>query len=184
VAGSCKKIRVLPLDKDASLIAIDKKNDLALIHVNSNNIAAASFKSQSAHLGEEVITAGFPYKNLLSSSVKITKGIISSLAGIKDDVRVFQITASIQPGNSGGPLIDSYGNVVGVIVSKLNSKIMLKHYDEIPQNINFAIKGKYVKKFLKLNNIEIVEKSSTTKKEVTTISQAAQNYTVEINCIN
>ena len=73
---------------------------------------------------------------------------------MKNDSRVIQITAPIQPGNSGGPLIDSYGSVIGVIVSKLSSTFMLKKFKDIPQNVNFAINGVHVKRFLQKNKIE------------------------------
>ncbi|MCF6289090.1 MAG: trypsin-like peptidase domain-containing protein [Proteobacteria bacterium] len=184
VAGNCKKIMIQPLDKQARLVAKDADFDLALLKIDGAYDNFAKFSVGTVVLGQEVVTAGFPYKNLLSSSIKISTGIVSSLAGVRDDNNVVQITAPIQPGSSGGPLIDPSGYIIGAIVSKLDSKQILKYLDDIPQNINFAIKGKHIKRLLYNNNVRITEKVATAKLEVTEISQKAQDYTVEINCIN
>ena len=184
VAGNCKNIIIQPGNIKAELVAKDAKVDLAILKVQGVFKNYAIFSVNTAVLGGQVVAAGFPYKQLLSSSIKISTGIISSLAGIKDDKKVVQITAPIQPGNSGGPLIDAYGNIVGVIVSKLDSKLMYNVMDDIPQNVNFAIKSKYAKKFLYKNNITFEQSASTTKYDIPAISKAAEAYTVEINCIN
>lgn len=184
VAGNCQKIMVHPMNMEAKLMAKDANIDLAVLKIEGNFKDYAIFSVNTAILGEEVVAAGFPYKQVLSSSIKISTGIISSLAGVRNDKKVVQITAPIQPGNSGGPLIDFYGNVVGVVVSKLNSKLMYKVMDDIPQNVNFAIKAKYAKRFLNNNNIQFKQKASITKYDTPTISKAAETYTVEINCIN
>jgi S1-C subfamily serine protease len=184
VVKNCEKIEIGPEKLIASLVKKDSLHDLALLKVYTSNINVAKFRSEPLILGEEIVTAGFPYKDILSSGIKITTGIVSSLAGIRNDTKVMQITAPIQPGNSGGPLIDIYGNIVGVIVSKLNSDFMIRIYKDIPQNVNFAIKGRYVKKFLDDNSIRYSQVSSNQKQDVTTISQSAQGYTVEVNCIN
>ncbi len=184
VAGNCKNIKIQPMGIDAKLIAKDAEYDLALLKIDGEFKHFASFRVGSLLLGEDVITAGFPYKNLLSSSIKITTGIVSSLAGIQNDQKVIQITAPIQPGNSGGPLIDEAGNIIGVIVSKLSSEFMIRQFKDIPQNINFAIKGSHLKKFLYDQGVKINQKVSEGKLRVTNISQSAEKYTVEINCLN
>ena len=184
VAGKCKKIVVQPMNLQAKLVAKDSSIDLAVLKVQGDFKDYATFSVNTAVLGEQVVAAGFPYKQLLSSSIKISTGIISSLAGVLDDNKVVQITAPIQPGNSGGPLIDTYGNVVAVIVSKLDSKLMLKVMDDIPQNVNFAIKAKNAKEFLLKYNIPFKQKAPTIKYDIPAISKAAETYTVEINCTN
>ena len=183
VAGSCRKIIIQPMNKVAKLIAKDANIDLAILKIDGGYKDFASFSVNTAILGESVVAAGFPYKKLLSSSIKISTGIVSSLAGVLNDKKVVQITAPIQPGNSGGPLIDLSGNIVGIVVSKLNSKLMFKMTDDIPQNVNFAIKAKYAKTFLKKHNIKFKQQASLNKYDIPTISQAAEDYTVEINCI-
>jgi S1-C subfamily serine protease len=91
-------------------------------------------------LATPVYTLGFPLGDLLSNEVKYTNGTISAHAGIEDEVSKFQISAPIQPGNSGGPVFDDRGNLLGVIVSSLD--------DEGLQNINFAIKTPYLKSLI------------------------------------
>ena len=81
-------------------------------------------------------------------SPKLTSGRINSLAGIKDDPRNFQISVPIQPGNSGGPLVNEYGNVVGVVVSRLNAIKLLKETGSLPQNVNYAVKSSFANSFL------------------------------------
>lgn len=182
VAGSCKKITIQPQGIEATLIAKDSKYDLALLQVDYMPETPSVFRESNPILGEAVITAGFPYKGLLSSDIKISTGNVSSLAGMKDDSRLIQISAPIQPGNSGGPLLDNYGNVIGVIVSKLSSAFMFKMFQDIPQNVNFAINSQYVKEFLVSNDIDYKLSTVTQKQELTEISQAAKAFTVEISC--
>lgn len=184
VAGNCKSISVQSQEVEAILIDKDSKYDLALLKVVFPSEEYSTFRESEPVLGEQVITAGFPYKGLLSSGIKITSGIVSSLAGMRNDSRLIQITAPIQPGNSGGPLIDSYGNVIGVIVSKLNSTFMLKTFQDIPQNVNFAINGEYVKEFLERNYVDFRQSNTKQKHELTEISQLAKNFTVEVSCLN
>ncbi len=93
-----------------------------------------------ANLGATIFTIGFPRPSLQGFSPKVTKGVISGLNGIKDDISQYQIDAAVQPGNSGGPLADENGNIVGVIVGKLNDSYLIKNHGSIAQNVNYAIK--------------------------------------------
>ena len=102
---------------------------------------------------EDVFVAGFPFGKSLSSSVKITKGIISSLTGLGDNFSNIQIDAAIQPGNSGGPIFDEKGNVVAVAVAKLDLKKVIEHFGTIAENTNFGIKANIVSNLLASNNI-------------------------------
>jgi serine protease Do len=92
-------------------------------------------------VGESIFVYGFPLTGLLSSSGNFTVGTITSIAGLGDDSRIMQISAPVQPGNSGGPLLDRSGNVVGIIVSKLNALRLAQVTQDMAQNINFAIKA-------------------------------------------
>ena len=101
-------------------------------------------------LGQEIFTLGYPLGEFLGSSVKLSTGDISSLYGIKDDPRLIQISNPIQPGNSGGPLLNEKGEIVGVVVSTLNAQYFYENNSVIPQNINFAIKSDYVSNLISI----------------------------------
>jgi S1-C subfamily serine protease len=88
------------------------------------------------------------------SKASITTGIISALAGPKEDKNLLQITAPVQPGNSGGPLVDWRGNVIGVIVSKLNALRVARAIGSLPENINFAVRADLARALLDKNGIE------------------------------
>jgi S1-C subfamily serine protease len=95
-----------------------------------------------------VATIGFPNTKLQGREAKVTRGEISSLAGLHDDPRSFQVSLPIQPGNSGGPLLDQFGNVVGVVVGKLNPLVTLNAFGALPENVNYAIKSGLLSSFL------------------------------------
>ena len=99
-------------------------------------------------MGADVFTVGYPRIDVQGLSPKLTKGAINSLAGVRDDPRHFQVSVPIQPGNSGGPLVDKNGNVVGVIVSSLNAGLILKKEGRLPQSVNYAVKGSFASSFL------------------------------------
>ena len=143
------KVKIAGSTVDAELVSIDRLNDLALIKVAEVLTPISLGANSSIDLGDEIIVAGFPNVELQGTSVKITKGVISSLKGIQDDVRWYQIDASIQPGNSGGPLMNSEYAVVGVVNAKLDDMIALKASGSLPQNINYSIKLDYLLPLLK-----------------------------------
>ena len=106
-------------------------------------------------LGESVEAFGYPLADILSTSGNFSLGNISALSGLGDDSRYLQISAPVQPGNSGGPLLDQRGNLVGVVSSKLNAlNVMLQKEGDIPQNVNFAIKASVAATFLQSNNVK------------------------------
>ena len=91
----------------------------------------------------------------IRDSVKVTKGIISSLAGIGDNFSNIQIDAALQPGNSGGPILSDRGNVVGVAVAKLDLKKVLKNFGVVPEDTNFGIKTSVVRSLLESSNVSL-----------------------------
>lgn len=104
--------------------------------------------SRLVKLGASVATLGYPNPDIQGSSPKLAKGEVASLFGVKDDVRHFQVSVPVQPGNSGGPLFDMRGNVVGVIVAKLDAFVTLEHSGSLPENVNYAVKSSYLTSFL------------------------------------
>lgn len=134
---------------------VDAQRDLALLTVPGDPGPVLSFRGNPVRRGEGVVTYGFPLAGLLSSGPTLTTGDISALAGLGDDARQIQISAPVQPGNSGGPLLDMSGLVVGVVVSKLNAQRVAQRTGDIPQNVNFAVKGAEAIAFLREQNVTI-----------------------------
>ncbi len=136
--------KILP----AKVIKVDKQNDLAVLKTEGKFKALPLISSRKVKLGDSVFTLGFPRPSLQGESIKMTDGRISSLSGIEDDARNFQISVPIQPGNSGGPLINKDGNVVGIVVSKLNEAKLFRENKDLPQNVNYAVKSSFANSFL------------------------------------
>ena len=132
----------------AQVVKTDSANDLALLKVTGTFAALPVSSSRRVKLGQTVSTVGFPNPDLQGKSPKLTKGEISSLSGASDDPKYFQISVPVQPGNSGGPLVDEYGNVVGVVTAKLSTKAALNTAGTLPENVNYAVKGTFVMGFL------------------------------------
>ena len=144
VAGASRvKIFTAQGMKTATVLRIDEANDLAVLKLAEGTYPALPVtSSRKIRLGQAVATIGFPNIEIQGFSPKVTRGEISSLNGIGDDPRAWQISVPVQPGNSGGPLLDEDGNVIGVVVSKLGLKAAQATGD-IPQNVNYAVKSTY-----------------------------------------
>lgn len=150
VVEGCAKVRVHTSAGllDAVLVRVDTASDLALLKIAGNFHALPVISSRTTRLGAMVATVGFPNIGLQGFEPKLSKGDISSLAGIQDDVRNFQISVPVQPGNSGGALFDEHGNVVGVIRAQLSQKAALETTGTLAQNVNYAVKSSYLLSFL------------------------------------
>ena len=119
--------------------------DVAVLKIEGNDFSYLPvISSREVKLGDDVFTIGFPNTGLQGFEPKFTKGSISSLAGIQDNPKHFQISVPIQLGNSGGALVDDKGNVVGVIVSKLSEEVTYQLTGNLPQNVNYAVKSSFV----------------------------------------
>ena len=135
----------------ANVKVTDKENDIALININANLEPLNIIDTLSIQKGEEVLTLGYPLIMIQGQEQKASFGRINSLKGIKDDDHFFQIDIPIQPGNSGGPLINKNGDVIGIVSMTLNEFTTLRLAGKIPQNVNYAVKSDYA---LPLINIE------------------------------
>ena len=133
---------------NAKLVKSDTVNDVALLKVNGTCKALPQVASGAVKLGDSIFTIGFPGTVVPGTEPKLTKGKVTSLAGIQDDPRHFQINALVQPGNSGGPLMDRYGNVIGIIAARLGDITALNNTGSLPQNLSYALKGSIVTSFL------------------------------------
>jgi S1-C subfamily serine protease len=130
-----------------------------------------------------VVAIGYPFHGMLTSDFTVTTGIVSSLSGIMNDSRYLQISAAVQPGNSGGPRLDTDGQIIGMVAAKLDALRIAKATGEIPENINFAIKTGMLRDFL--DNSAIAYQTATeTKGDLKTadIAKNARGYTLLISC--
>jgi TPR repeat protein len=129
----------------ATVVKIDATNDVALLKCTGSNFTPLPIApSKEARAGATVFTVGFPNIQVQGFDPKLTKGEISSQTGFQDDPREWQISVPIQPGNSGGPLCDENGNLIGIVESTLDPLAMAKMAGEIPQNVNYAMKSSYI----------------------------------------
>ncbi len=147
----------------AQIIRTDAANDVAILKVSRTAAADRGkretekerdfaslpiLSSRDIHLGDSVFTIGFPNPKVQGVQPKLTRGEISSLAGIKDDPRYFQMSVAVQPGNSGGALVDLQGNVVGVVTMRLDDLNALRTSGALPQNVNYSLKSSFLIAFL------------------------------------
>lgn len=133
----------------ASIVRIDPAVDLALLKASGQTFSPLSFSQETEiSLGQDIFTIGFPMPDLQGFSPKMTKGVISSMKGMHDDDKEYQIDAAIQPGNSGGPVVNNNGEVVGVVVASLREQYVAETRGILPQNVNYAIKKKHVIDFI------------------------------------
>ena len=155
VIEGCQEVIVHTKEKDIKtrIISFDPQNDLALLKGDFQPETVFALSNNRPELLQDIYVAGYPFGNAISSSIKVTKGIISSLTGIGNNFSNIQIDAALQSGNSGGPIIDDNGNVIAVAVSKLDAKYMLENFGSIPENTNFGIKSSVVKSMLDSNDV-------------------------------
>jgi len=166
----------------ADVTATASSSDLALLKLARDMGLGAPLRT-TAFLGEEVMVAGHPLAGLLSDDLVVTMGQINSLAGLRNDPGLFQFSAPVQPGNSGGPLLDRTGAVVGIVVSKVNVLRLEKVTGDIAQNVNFAIKPEMVRLFLDTNRVSYVSSPSAVKKlDNIELATRARGFTVKITC--
>jgi S1-C subfamily serine protease len=164
------------------VVSADETNDLALLQATGTFKDVATIRATAIHSGDPVIAIGFPFHGLLTSDFTVTNGIINSLAGLFNDTRVLQISAPVQPGNSGGPLLDTTGTVIGVVSQKLNALKMAKATGDLPENINFAIKTGALRDFLDNSVVPYRTSEQTTEMKTADITAAARAYTMLISC--
>ncbi|MGW1426162.1 S1C family serine protease [Bradyrhizobium manausense] len=166
------------------VVSADANNDLALLQAPSTATFKdfARIRDRPIRSGDSVVAIGFPFHGLLTSDFTVTTGIVSSLSGMRNDSRFLQISAPVQPGNSGGPLFDTTGQVVGVVTGKLDGLRVAAATGSIPENINFAIKTGALRDFL--DNSVVPYQTTEPKGELKTtdIAGNARAYTMLISC--
>ena len=170
---------------EAVVVAKDSKSDIAILKLeNSPPLSATQIKlgdSSQARMGEKIFTIGYPASKIMGEKPKYSEGVINAMTGLKDDPAFFQVSVPVQPGNSGGPLFNKRGEVIGITTASLSS-LAMETMGAIAQNVNYAIKSSFVKNLLStipelmLSNTGIVVVPNEPKKSLPNfIEQVSKN---------
>ncbi len=160
------------------VLLIDAKNDVALLQIDDDKFKGLTSIpygiTENSDVGSKVFTIGYPLNDVMGSNFKVTDGIISSKSGIADDVRYYQISVPLQPGNSGGPLFNKDGNIIGITSARLNSKAVGTQVE----NVNYAIKSSYLLNlyYMLPNSTKISATSQVASKELQDQVKVLKNY--------
>jgi S1-C subfamily serine protease len=206
VVKNCKKVTIgdnANKQVPAELINADSSNDLALLKLSTLEMASAESKSliqklgitvvplasegllrdEDVRLGEKVLVAGYPFGELVSNTIKVTSEIVSATRGAGDESGQFQLDAAVQPGNSGGPIYDSGRNIVGVVISQLDKRMMEKAIGSMPENVNFGIKASTVRQFLTSSGLPSKKSERTEEKSTEQLAEIAKNQALMVMCL-
>ncbi len=182
VVRGCKKL----VTRDGKILALVNSNitsDLALLKTGTTPKTVAIFRlGPPPKVGDMVVVYGFPLPSILSSEGNVTEGILNATTGLGDNPNFVQISAPVQPGDSGGPLLDSSGHVIGVVVAKLDASKVAKVTGDVPQNVNFAVHWSEVRAFLDEGGVTYRKATSVEPARVSAIADAAKGFTVAIEC--
>lgn len=183
------RLRISGEWQDGGAVAVDEDNDLAVLRPRFGGIPALRFREgMRVRPADSVLVLGFPYAGLLTITPQVTTGIVSVLSGIHDDARYVQLTAPVQPGSSGGPLLDSSGTVVGVVSAKLDILAAADGYRHrpgsrrCPKTSSSRARAKFVRKFLGANHIADETAQPTTKLYAVDIGEVASKSVVMVGC--
>ncbi len=160
------------------VVAVDAASDLALLQFERTPRGFASLRSDTLRLGEGVIAAGYPLSGLLNNGLNVTTGNVSALSGIQGDRRFVQVTTPVQPGNSGGPLLDASGRLVGVVSGGLKDEAVGEGH---AQNVNYAVAPFVVQAFLQEHDVAFTH-GRATRETAETIAAKARGHTVHLEC--
>jgi S1-C subfamily serine protease len=165
------------------VVSRDETNDLAVLQGPAETFKNfVKIRDRAIHSGDSVVVIGYPYHGLLSSDFTVTTGIVSSLSGMRNDTRELQISAAVQPGNSGGPLLDMTGLIVGIVTAKLDVFRVARATGTIPENINFAIKTGAIRDFLDNSVVPYETAAPGSELKASDIANNARAYTLLITC--
>ena len=185
VVDGCASVEVVAADgrRTGAVVDADALIDLALIRVTGLKGATARLRSpRNVRLGEAVMVFGFPLSGSLTSGGNFTSGLVSGLRGLRDAAGEIQITAPVQPGNSGGPVLDASGLVVGVVQAKLDALRSAITTGDIPQNVNFAVSLDVLAEFLAKNKVSVRDAAPTKPLDTAAVAELAQSFTYRVEC--
>jgi uncharacterized protein len=186
VVNGCTELRVQGKDGVSKLVVEDIPNDLALVHIpgDFSNTAIIVAEPSKLKQGDDIVVFGFPLNAVLSSSGNLTPGTVSALSGIGNNTNQIQVTASIQPGSSGSPIMNKTGEVVGVVSRKLDDAKLAKFTGQLGQNVNFAVSAQTLKSFLDIHKVSYTNGASIFARELTAsaVADEARKWTFVIEC--
>ena len=185
VAANCPDVRVAGAGGaggPASIVAADAANDLLLLKVERRWPAWARFRdSRGLRPGEPVVVTGFPLTSIVSSEMAVTTGSVTATAGFQGDTRQLLFSAPIQSGNSGGPVLDEGGRVVGIATGALNNAAIAT-LGAIAENANYAVKSDTAREFLDANHVSVEQGASRGGLSAPAIGDLARKFTVRVEC--
>ena len=182
VVRDCTGLTVGEDDVPARIVAGQPDVDLALLELDRPLAMHPPIRTAgSVRLGESVVVAGFPLGDILQS-INVTTGTVSSDAGPGGNRGLFQFTAPVQPGSSGGPVLDRRGNLIGLVVARMNDGYAMRTSGAVPQNVNFAIKPEVVRAFLDANDIGYATGVNDSSATTESIAGEAREYTRRVFC--
>lgn len=186
VVDRCSAIGIVANGKAGGglrVLALDPKHDLALL-AGPPGPAGASLRARNDPIqGEDVLVYGYPLPGMLSASGQLGAGMVTALTGIRNDPDQLQIDAPIQSGNSGGPLLDRHGQVIGVVFAKLNALRVAQLTGDLPQNVNFAVRLAPLKRLLDAHDVSYtVGPADAPPLSNQQVAARAREWTVPIAC--
>jgi hypothetical protein len=186
VIQGCTELRIEGREGVVKKVTDDAVNDLALVQMPGGVKATAAIATDPAKLrqGEDIVVFGFPLNALLSSGGNLTPGVVSAITGLGNNTNQIQITAPIQPGSSGSPVLNKKGQVVGVVSMKLDDKKMVRVTGQTGQNVNFAVSGQTLKTFLDTHKVDYRSGGGllSFEKNTADLAEDARKWTLVVEC--
>ena len=187
VVDGCTKLRISGRKGVAKLLVTDRVNDLALLQIPGETKDFARLIPDPSKLrqGEDIVVHGYPLNAVRSSGGNLSPGVVSAMPGLGNNTNRIQITAPIQPGFSGSPVIDKKGHVVGMVSMKLLELKTAIATGSLPQNVNFAVNAQTLRSFLDVHKVPYKTGSSffVSEKSTADLAEEARKWTVIVECL-
>ncbi len=186
VVNGCAELRIRKNGAErgsAQIVAASRSDDLAALRTAVTSTSFLKLRvGAPIKPAEAVLVFGYPLSGALSSTGNTTLGNVTALTGLNEDSRFIQISAAVQPGNSGGPAVDDSGRLMGVVVSKLNAMAIAQRTGDIPQNVNFAIKVSTLMSFLEAHNVAYEIDAAPHEMSNTQRAEHAEASSTQLEC--
>lgn len=186
VINGCTDLRIEGREGRAKVVTEDATNDLALLQIPGETKESATITSEPSKLrqGEDIVVFGFPLNSVLSSGGNLTPGVVSALTGLGNNTNQIQITAPIQPGSSGSPVLNKKGEVVAVVSAKLSDAKMASATGSMGQNVNFAVNGQTLRTFLDTHKVAYRSGAGffSWDKSTSDLADEARKWTLVMEC--